>query len=374
MKNHQAISSSYNIQIYFMRVLLIMILILSPFFTWAQASKENIHLEKTLDIATDGTVEINNQYGKLQINTWNNDSVKFEINFQISEKNEAQLNKMKENVHFEFLGDKKYRIASCLFNDSYHKFLKSIKETTNIETGESLNSQINITVTLPSHMKLVINHKYGKVYIPNYDGDISLNLSNGNVKAYNLNGNNAFNLSYGKANIEHVKLLSLKLNFFDATINQVETLNFTSKSSDVKVLQSEFINFNSTRGNLSFMNTNRCSGNSEFSNLTIMQLNHNASLNMSYSTLKQLNLSNSCTNVLLNCQNTPITIKLDTTPSYLLDIIALKSPLNNLADINWEEPKFINDKGTTQVNGKKEGTNSSTLIKIEAKYSKISIE
>lgn len=358
-----------------MKLEAILLLLALPILSLAKGSKEDIHVSKTFSITPNGTVEIINKYGTLHINTWDKDSVNFEISFHISEKNPAQLERIKENVNFQFHGDETYRKCATVFDNSYStsSFLKDIKERTNISGGESFNSKINMTVTVPSSVKLTIDYKYGNINIPNHDGNIKLTLSNGKFQGFNLNGSNDFNLSYGRAQIAHVNQMSLNLNYSDLEIREVNTLNLSSKSSDIKIDKASLVNFTSARGKLSFMDIDNVFGSSQFSELTIMQLNKSTALKMDYGTLSQLNLNSTSKRVDLDCTNTPIQIKLDPAKAYTFDITAQKSPIKTKQNIKWKESQEENT-NIIQRTGSKQGNKEATDIDIKSKNSKINID
>ncbi len=49
--------------------------------------------------------------------------------------------------------------------------------------------EINYMVYVPAHMDVVLNNKFGDIYMDDLDGQVDIELSNGVLKANRLEGN-----------------------------------------------------------------------------------------------------------------------------------------------------------------------------------------
>ncbi|HBH47389.1 MAG TPA: hypothetical protein DDX98_02035, partial [Bacteroidales bacterium] len=67
-------------------------------------------LIKEYHINQKSTVEVHNKYGKVHVVSWDKDSVKFEIDLRISASDNKKLNKLKNNITFDFTSTNYYII------------------------------------------------------------------------------------------------------------------------------------------------------------------------------------------------------------------------------------------------------------------------
>src|SRR5210317_63076 len=87
------------------------------------------------------TLEIQNKYGKIQMATWDKDSVAIEVDILLTESSSSKLKTLIES--------ERGRLAS------------ELKSIGNAISGSNKRIEINYTVHLPVHMDVVLNNKFG---------------------------------------------------------------------------------------------------------------------------------------------------------------------------------------------------------------------
>jgi len=121
------------------------------------------------------TVEVSNKYGKIHVVTWKKDSARFEVDLRISTNSYQKMDKLRSNIGFDFSGSKSYVKAKTDFSnqagvisDFVDAFIPSNQVT------------INYMVYVPEYVNLKIENKFGDIYIDDYNGNLQIELSNGN--------------------------------------------------------------------------------------------------------------------------------------------------------------------------------------------------
>jgi len=69
-----------------------LIILLIPMFVAAQFT-ETKHISKRFKISPESRIEISNKYGKIKINTWEKDSVIFDIKIKVEDKKVIEIGK-----------------------------------------------------------------------------------------------------------------------------------------------------------------------------------------------------------------------------------------------------------------------------------------
>jgi len=152
---------------------------------FGQTYSENRKIFRSYKVENSTTVDITNKYGKVHIIPWDEDSVRFEIELTIKAQSSSRLRKLKNSVDFDFTATGYYITAKTIFGSKYNSFLSDIRNL-----AETLIPKhqiiIDYIVKVPDNISLKINNKYGDIFTDNYNGDLDIFLSNGDLKANNL--------------------------------------------------------------------------------------------------------------------------------------------------------------------------------------------
>lgn len=317
-------------------------LLFHPWLIKAQDFKEEIKHHRVFYVSPTATLELNNKYGNIHISTWEQDSISIDINFFISEKNESRFNKIKNNVDFKIDGNSAFLSAETVFGSKYASFFKNIKEATNLMSSANQNTRIDYFVKVPSYINLKIQNRYGDVFIPDFNGNLNVQLSNGNFQARKISGSNILNLEFGNVIIEQLEQSTLNLNFAEVNINKAGQLDIISKSSKVNLKDCNLVKLKSKRDEYSIDNIGFVFGDTYFSKLSIYNLANEFNMVMQYGELKHLSIAPTYKLVRINSAYTNCSLIMENPVAYRSTIIGPKSNIILAQSIssnkaNWEE-------------------------------------
>ena len=243
--------------------------------------------------------------------------------YYVSEKNEVKFNKAKDNVDFKFSGNSSYRTAETIFGTKYGTFIKDIQEATNLFNGAT-GSHISYYITLPSYVNLKIDNRYGNIFIPDYEGNLNISLSNGDFQGRNLSGDNNLNFAFGDVDIKEVKQGNLAFNFNKVTIQKLDLINIDSKSSTLKITEGNLLKIQSRRDEIYIDNLKFIYGTTYFSKVTLYNLSKEFNLSMQYGELEHLQLSSNFELAKLNSRFSNATILVKDPKPYSCSIYSEK--------------------------------------------------
>jgi len=306
-----------------------------------QLLSEEIKRHETFYVLPSSTLEVNNKYGNIHFSTWEKDSVDIAISFFISEKNEVKFKKIKDNVNFKITGNSAYMVAETVFGSKYGSFIKNIKEATNLQIPDNSRTRIDYFIKVPAHINLKVNNRYGNIFIPDFNGNLNIDLSNGDFQAKRINGNNHLKLAFGNVLIESMKQSTIDLNFSTTNISEGGQLDINSKSSEVKIAQCDLIKLQSKRDKYTINQLDYLFGETYFSNLSVSQLNKEFNMVMQYGALKRLNISPTFKLIKVNSKYANCTIEIDNPSAYKCSIMASKGSIDlpkalNSSTSNWQ--------------------------------------
>lgn len=299
------------------------------FFNLAQAQvfKETKSYTRSFNANTATTVEVINKYGSIFVSTWNKDSVRINISFKISEKNENRFKKIKENIDFKLAKDQNRITAQTIFGSKYSSLIKDIAEATNYLSSNDDQSKIEYKIWIPEYVNLSIDNKYGDIILPSLKGNVNINLSNGNLQAKDIDGKTELNLAFSDADLHNLRQLNSSLNFVHLNINKIGSMTLNSRSSEIRAAEIETLRLNSRRDNIIIQSSNSIFGEGYFSKLSLNRIIKECQLKVTYGTLSKIKLDQKFNTLVLDSRNCDINLALLTPIEYNALIKAPNSKL-----------------------------------------------
>jgi hypothetical protein len=172
---------------------------------------------KTYSVDGNDKLKIDNQYGRITVNTWDRHEVKVDIQIKASANRDEDAQSLLDGVQ---ISDSK--------SGDLISFRTDIERRQN---GRNKNRKIevNYIVNMPAKMSLDVENSYGSIILPNLDGLVKISTSYTNVVAQNLsNPANIIEGSYGS-----IKIGVLNGGKLDYSYGSVELAECTNLKADV---------------------------------------------------------------------------------------------------------------------------------------------
>lgn len=305
---------------------------------------ETKEIQKQFKVSPETRIEITNKYGKVELNTWDKDSVVIEIKIRVEEKKLSKLEKSIDAIDFDFTHNQHFLIAKTIVDQNKSGLGKEIlkfKETVLQSDG---NMQIDYTVWLPAANDLNIDNKFGDIFIGDYQGDVKLNLSNGNLKSHNFEGKLELTLSFADATINTINTAILDCNFSELYIKKAESLRIKSKSTKFEILEIKDLDAESRRDNFRIRLIDMLEAKGSFSNFRINELTDRINLKVDYGDLDIEETSADFSNIYIESKSTDINLYFDETSEFDFEITHTKTELDFCSEIEIEEENTIDEK------------------------------
>lgn len=230
--------------------------------TAALADEFTKKYEKTYDVNREAQLIIDNRYGDITINTWEQQQVQIIVTITAESKREEKANRFLETVNVEFTGSPEMVKAVTSFSSKK----QNIKEFS-----------IDYVIYAPGSLTYDLKNKFGNIYLPDLGGSLLLNLSYGEFDFGRLlNEKNTLKIAFSEGDIEAMtggiikmsyselsaeKLMDVQLNtsFSELDLESVDMVDIHSKydeykveSADVVKLDCSFTEFTVSMLNMAF--------------------------------------------------------------------------------------------------------------------------
>jgi hypothetical protein len=314
-----------------------------PLIAGAQFT-ESKQISRRYKILPETRVEITNKYGKIKVNTWEKDSVVFEIKIRVEDKKLSRLEKQISGIDFDFTNSQYFIIARTKVGENRSAFEKEVlnfKETVLQSDGKV---EIDFTVWMPKTNQLKLENKFGDIYVDDYLGDIDINLSNGNLKAHDFGGKTNLKLSFGDATINQMKTGKLDCNYSDVYIKKAHKLQIVSKSSDFEITEIKEINADSRRDKFRIQIIDLLVAKGSFSNYRISEITNNINVKTEYGDIDINKIAPDFKSVYIESKSTDINLQFSEKSDFGFEITHTKSQTNFSRRMEVKKEEVLDEK------------------------------
>ena len=297
-------------------------------------------------------IEISNKYGKIDLNTWEKDSVAINIGIRVEEKKLSKLEETFGNIDFDFTCTEHFLIARTQLKAGRNPFedeIQKIRETV-LQTGG--NIEINYTVWLPDKNYLKIENKFGNVFIDDYAGEVMLLLSNGNLKAHDLKGKMSMVLNFADANINSADQGRIEASYSDIYIKTAQSLQVISKSSTWEIPEIKNFVADSRRDKFRIRMVEVLDAKGSFTSFRINELLNKLNARIEYGDVDIEKISRDFTTIFIESKSADINLYFNQETSFEFDLTHTKSDLNLCREMKVTETKILDEKDKkTRITG-----------------------
>ncbi len=307
----------------------LLILMFTTISIFGQPYTKEKRIVKSFPLFAETEIEISNKYGDITLEEWDKDSIRVEIHYKVSSNKESKLEKTFNAIDFDFRANKYYVVVNTEIEggDTFWSDVSDI--ASNLFSGGT-HTSIDYKVYAPAKQFLTLKLKYGNIYMANHKGSLSIDLSNGNLKAHHLSGDSELEVEFGDATIDFIAVGVLKLNYANITIEEAETLNFNSQSSEIEIEEVQTIILDSKRDKFNIDEVESIEGSASFSRINLNELKMKADLTTKYGSIKIKDIDADCEGIKLNSTNTTVNLYLNESDSYRIQITS-----NEKSDITY---------------------------------------
>lgn len=183
-------------------------------------------INRQFETTPNGMTAIYNKYGKVNVNTWANKSVKIDITIIVNANEQRDADKTFDRIKVNFINTAGYVKAETMVDI----------EGKNWWPGNSCQDfKINYEVWLPADNQLDLKNKYGNSYVAAMNGKLMAEIKYGDLRTEALNGDADVYIGYGKATLAKVKNLSGQISYGGLTVTEANDIQIDTKYSEFQV-------------------------------------------------------------------------------------------------------------------------------------------
>ncbi|MFI1771472.1 hypothetical protein [Thalassobellus citreus] len=273
-------------------------------------------INKTYSVSSNATLKVNNSYGNIDIITWNENRIVFEVTITTSGNDEEKVQKKLDNIGVDFEEASNFVSAKTIFSKSKSSSWWSWGNNNNV------NMKINYVIKIPITNHVDLNNDYGSINLDKLEGVAKISCDYGKITTKELMAdNNDINFDYTKGcYFEYIKSGKINADYSDFTVSKSQKINITADYTNSKIEVAEDVNYNCDYGSIKIEKANNIIGKENYLTTYIGDVYKNISLNSDYGSIKINRLTKNAENITIKADYVGVKIGYDATHDFTFDI------------------------------------------------------
>jgi hypothetical protein len=236
-------------------------------------------ITKSYTVSANDKLSIENEFGAVNISTWDKNEVSVEILVKSNAKSESKAQEILESVS---ISDTKTGGAI---------YLKTILKSGSYRTGKQ-SLTIDYKVNMPSTLQLSVVNKFGNVSLPSLTGQLQLKVSYGSIKALKLTGpqEKRIEVSFGSASIDELDNAFVESKYSKLNIDLIGKAEIMNSFGKTKIIEANTLRITQKYGDFELRKVNVLSGSVEFSSVDLDYVNKSVDLHLKYASNADLGI------------------------------------------------------------------------------------
>ena len=178
-------------------------------------------------ISANGEVEIVGKYGHINMETWAQNEVKFEVTITVDARSQEKANEIFDQVKIDFSNTSSHVRAETQINTS--------KSWTRWFGNNSSDFDIVYKVWIPATVSVDLANKYGDIVLASIEGDCNIDLKYGNMTVDDIGGDLTLDMGYAKGSVGSTGNADLDIKYSKLKCENMGDITVTSKYSGIEV-------------------------------------------------------------------------------------------------------------------------------------------
>lgn len=337
-------------------------------------------INKEFDVNSDATVEIENRFGKVHINTWEENRVELAIEIIVQDRNEDRASDRLDDIEININATSELVTVRTVIDDNWESrgFQFSFTDMTNWIFGEDDNRkiEINYTLSMPKSNHLDLENLYGDTYIDDISGDARLNIKYGSLQAEKFTGSDTqLFLGYGNAEIEEIRNAEIEVRYSSLEVDKCETMDLESKYTKVEIEEVDQLEAEVKYGELNVESVISIEGEMKYVGFEIGELLNDADLIIGYGPAFEIDfISKDFENIEIEANFTSVHLKFEEGAQFELDAEASFGDIDVDHDLD-EDANRARDHGghTTELRFDVGNADPTKTVDLEVSYGNIEL-
>ena len=347
-------------------------LLMLPLFLSASTEVKDKHkktktINREFTVNSKATLKVKNSYGNIDVVTWNENRIVFEVTITTSGNNEDKVEEKLNEIDVQFSASPDLVTAETLFNKN-----KS-NSWWNWSSKNNVNMKVNYVIKMPITNNVNLNNDYGNINLEKLEGRAIINCDYGKITTKELMAdNNILNFDYTKGcYFEYMKSAKINADYSGFTVSKSKNLDINADYTNSEIEIAENVNYNCDYGNIKIDKVNNINGNGDYLTTVIGDVYKNVSLKADYGSIKINRMNENAGNLLIKSDYVGIKIGYAAGYNFSFEIDLEYASLND--DNDLEFTKKVIESSDKYYAGYRGNSSSGNKVTVSSDYGSLTL-
>ena len=280
----------------------------------AKSTKER-KIKKSFEVSSNATLNVDNSFGNLNIITWDENRIEFDITIKVTGNNEEKVKDRLDRIDVKFSATSDMVSAITQIEKNSSNWWNWGKKT-------NLQLEINYVIRMPITNNVDLSNDYGSINLDKLEGVAKIECDYGKITTKELMAdNNDIRFDYtNNSYFEYIKSGTIRADYSGFTVAKTKSLVLKADYTKSIVEVAETVNYTCDYGSLKIDNINDLDGQGDYLGLRLGNVYKNISLRSNYGSIKIDRMASNAKNVTIKSDFTGITIGYDSDYNFNFDI------------------------------------------------------
>ena len=329
---------------------------------WKGRYTKEKKITKEFTVNSDALLKINNSYGNIDVVTWTENRMEFEITITTNSNNEEKAQRKLDEITVDFDASAGVVHAKTLFNKNKSRSWWKWSRNNNV------NMKINYIVKIPITNSIDLNNDYGSINLDKLEGRADISCDYGKITTKELMAdNNNIRFDYTKGcYFDYIKSGKINADYSSYTVGKTQALDITADYTKSEVEIAEDVTYNCDYGSLKVNAVNNFAGNGDYLTLRLGDVYDAVAIKSDYGSIRIDKLHKNFNALNINSDYTGIKVGYDPAANFKFEIDLEYAGLSGEED--WEVVKRRIQSRSKYYAGYYGDQNSNNMVTIQSEY------
>lgn len=265
-------------------------------------------IEKTFKLTNTGELHLDNKYGNVIINGWEENKATITIDIKVTNKKRDNAKALIDRIEANIRTASNFVSVESKISEKNTSFFSRYFNKVNPFEFDKGNVEINYTIYLPINAEIDVTNKFGDVIIDNWTGKLRANVEHGDLWINDNVTNANIDMKFGKLRSKSITYGSINLKNGDIDIEGSKDLLLTTSGVNIDIDSIIDLEINSSKDEIVIGNVGNIKGELKFSNVKINTVEEKINLAMNVSELRVSKITNSSPFIDINQESSEVHI------------------------------------------------------------------
>lgn len=245
---------------------------------------EEKSLNKEVSVNANALLKINNDYGNLDITSWDGDTIKMEITIKVNGNDQEKVINKLQSIDVLFETSPEMVSARTIFDKKTEFWWGKLAD---FWGGSNLKMEINYMIKIPVTNSIDLNNDYGSITLDKIQGNAKINCDYGQIIIGELLGDENFiNIDYtNNSTIKYMKSGKINADYSNFTLKRVGKLQLIADYTQSKIEYANELTYNCDYGSLRTGNIGVLKGNGDYLDIDVESISEILAVNSDYGSI-----------------------------------------------------------------------------------------